>query len=134
MLDYKTLAEKFKAYIETPIGKKEFQDYFDKLNNEAIIHSNHIDRLHNDFYSKELVNKIISKYKSDDYYNRWIKRSIEPPCDLFWLLFDHAKVYGEDSYHKVINGYFTTESYDYDGFRYERLDGQGSVIIITELK
>ena len=120
-------------------GQKSLEEWANKINNRDAILTSQLERFNKKFDHsfKNIVNKIILKYDSDSYFNRWRKRHIEPPEDLYWFLFKYAKEYGREAtieeYKKYGNMFTSTMFYIHD-FYFGRMDGQGSVMQIYERK
>ena len=101
-----------------------------------------IQRAHNYFSNNpnefnKFVEKVINKYESDKYYDRWYSKGIEPPKDLYWFLFYYAEQYGRKCNNSEWDTYgnmFTGELYYYNNYYFQIMHGQGSIIkILKEL-
>lgn len=126
-------------YLDSEEGKKYLEDYFRKIELKDAIHNSQLERFKNKFGSRlsELIEKIKIKYRSDKYYFSWIKRGIEPPEDLYFFLFDYAAKYGREATEEEFKEYsnmFTAELYFIDGFFFNKMIGQGTVVQIEKLK
>ena len=127
-------------YLNSEEGQRGIKEYADKLKArwdraEAVLL-----RFHEKFKDRipELIERVLSKYNEDSYVLKWYQRGIEPPEPWLWQLFEYAEHYGEEIDPKNIAvldrlTMFTTEAYTLEGYLFERLDGQGSVIHITKL-
>lgn len=136
--------EKMKAFMDSDEGKEFNKNYFQKQEDQYKMLQSQLDRFNIKlgYYDEErklnfeyILNKLIEKYDSNKYYYRWMNRGIEPPCDLYWFLFEYAKKYGKKptrKERKYIN-MFTSECYIVYGYFIQRMDGQGSVIRIDKL-
>lgn len=138
--DDMSLTDRLKLHFEwvnnTEEGRKEFDDYWNKIAHKKGINKNWI--LKFETLSEEdkniLVDKCVNKYSSDEYYDRWYKRGIEPPTPLLFLMYEYASEYmpevdcNEEDYMFCTGKYQLTSKYII-----RRLDGQGSVIIIDKL-
>lgn len=81
----------------------------------------------------EFVEKVIKKYESDEYIDRWYSRGIEPPNDLYWFLFYYAEQYGREcdiNEWKQYGNIFTGQLYYYNNYYFQIMHGQGSTIRI----
>jgi hypothetical protein len=109
--------------------------YFTKINNQKIILNNQLERFHNKYIFENFIKKVILKYDSEEYYNRWIKRGIEPPEHLYWFLFEYVQIYGrecnEDEWKKYGNS-FTAGLFEYQGYYFNLMIGQGSAIKVMK--
>lgn len=95
-----------------------------------------INKFHNRNNFKEFVKKVIEKYNSDKYRDRWFKRNIEPPEDLYHFLFDYVAKYGRKCDHNEWQKYgneFTVEMLYHEGYYFSLLYGQGSPVIIIDI-
>jgi len=129
--------DKKKQYFENEEG----QNQFEKFNREQEIKEYQLNKFHLKFGNKikftTFLKKVIKKYNSDLYKNRWYKRNIQPPEDLFWFLFYYAEKYGAECNEKEYKKYgnmFTSSLFRIYNYIFNRMDGQGSVIQILEYK
>jgi len=135
------ISERLKKYLDSPEGQEAMARYAARLAFEDELTDEHIE-----WFAKKplderiaLVNKVIAKYNSGVYRDRWTDRCIEPPMTLFWEYYEYAQKYGEDvydfyykKYHRAFvftSGLYKTE----EGFIVERMDGQGSVIVVSTI-
>lgn len=133
------MIEKLKEHLSTEEGKRSIIDFFDKKNQEEEILNSQLERFHNRISSpeqfSELIEKIRLKYESDKYVTSWYKRGIEPPHPLYWFLYYYAAKYGrectDEEWRKHSNG-FTSNLIYCNNYYFNRMDGQGSVIVITK--
>lgn len=127
--------KKLDEFLNSEEGKKSLTDYVNKLNRKDARINNQLERFHDKYNFSEFVNKVITKYDGDAYKDRWYNRSIEPPEDLYWFLFSYVRRYGRectvDEWETHAN-MFTSELYYHDGYYFNKMDGQGSVIQITK--
>ena len=103
------------------------------LKNERIRNA-HIDRLAK-IVDGDFIEKVIQKYDSPDYKNRWYRRAIFPPETLLWYLYYVAREYGRECDQTEWEQYssdFTTQLYEYCGYYFNRMDGQGSLIRVIK--
>jgi hypothetical protein len=112
------------------------EDFYIKYENQAKIRNSQLKRFHNCSNKVDFIERVIIKYNSDKYKNRWYNKNIEPPYDLYWLLFDYAIEYGRiatfNEYQKYSN-FFVNSMYVVNGYGFMRMDGQGSVIKVIKL-
>lgn len=138
------LSDYLKNFLETDEGRASINNFFNKIEQEHNILSSQLDRFHNycgfDTYSSyfdTFVNKVIEKYNSSAYKDRWYSRRIEPPQELFWFLFRYAEKYGRSCDEKEWDehgGVFVTDMFFVHGYYFSRLDGQGSIIRISRIE
>lgn len=90
------LLEQLKKYFDSEEGK----EYINKVHNQARFNMSHYDKYSDKLYSltkedrNSLFEKVKHKYDSDEYYNRWMKRGIMPPKDLYNYLYEYGLRYG----------------------------------------
>ncbi len=97
-----------------------------------------LERFHNNCDDKvAFIKKVINKYNSKEYKDRWYKRGIEPMEDLYWFLYDYATIYGREANGKEYDEYahmFTSNMFIIEeGYAFMRVDGQGSHIDVFKI-
>lgn len=80
------ISERLKKYLDSPEGQEAMARYAARLAFEDELTDEHIE-----WFAKKplderiaLVNKVVAKYNSNVYRDRWMNRCIEPPQILFW--------------------------------------------------
>lgn len=127
--------DNLKAWFDSDEGKKSISDYADKLRREDEIMDKQFERFKRLINFGEFTEKVILKYSSKKYRDRWYNRGIEPPESLYWFLFEYAERYGRKCSRKEWNTYgnvFSSSLYFCNGYYFNRMDGQGSVIKIIK--
>lgn len=131
---------KLKEWFDSPEGKAHVKEFAEKHKRDQEREAATLLRFHNKFKDNiaELIEKVCLKYAEDSYKARWYYRSIEPPEPWLWQLLDYAKEYGEEVSHRDLAildslSMFTTEAYVLEGYLFERLDGQGSVVHVSKI-
>jgi len=122
-------------WFETDEGKKSLEDFCNKLAAEDKIKNEQLEKFHNRGNFKEFIEKVITKYSSEKYRISWYDRHIEPPEELYWFLFFYAEKYGRECNEKEWSEYsntFTSALFYINGYYFNRMDGQGSVIKIEK--
>ena len=127
-------------YLKSEQGKLDMKNYWDGLENAEKIYNAFVDR----FYNKHkdnmpvVIDKIITKYKSNKYNNKELGLGYEPRTDLYWVLLRIAETHGKRvklnsrKYEDYVNE-FTTLAYTFDGYFIQRMDGQGVVVKIEKI-
>lgn len=131
MIDLKKIEE----WFDSEEGKKSIAEFAEKIERKERIKTNQLERLYESGKFLELTEKAIKKYNTDKYINSWYKRGIEPPESLFWFLFEYAEKYGrecEEEEWKQYGNMFTSSLFFIDGYYFNRMDGQGSVIKVVK--
>lgn len=130
--------DKLVEWLKTEEGKADLEEFFAEKKKEQDNLDGQLHRFHKDYSADfdTIVEKVIKKYESDEYKDRWYNRGIEPPCDLYWFLFYYAEKYGDECtpegrYWKEYGNMFTSAMYQINGYTFQRMDGQGSVIKIN---
>ena len=133
--------EKIKKHFESEEGQKSLNEFVIKIEMEVKIKECQLNKFHLKFGNKikftAFLKKVIKKYNSELYKNRWCNRSIEPPEDLFWFLFYYAEKYGNEcnkSEHEKYGNMFTSALFGIHNYIFNRMDGQGSIIQITNIE
>ena len=133
------MIEELKALLATEEGMKACENYWENIRKKDEIHENQLDRFHLKFKGKKkftnIVEKIIKKYESKEYKDKWYKRGIEPPEDLYFFLLRYTEKYGKEGSKKDYEKYgtrFTSELYYIHGFYFNLMNGQGSFVEISK--
>lgn len=118
--------------------EKSVSDFLAKLAKKRELHHKQLERAHSFFQKNdinEFTSKVIKKYESNAYKNRWLNRNIEPENFLCWFLLSYAHKYGEKCSQEDWDSYsneFTTELVNVGNYVIMRIDGQGSHVQIFE--
>ena len=103
------------------------------------IYDSQIDRIHLRFGEEEkfshIIDKILEKYSSDKYRDRWYNRRIEPPETLLWYFASYAEKYGRtcnDIEWETYGNMFTNELYYINGYYFNTMLGQGCAILVEK--
>ena len=120
-----------RKYFESEENREKTRQYFKKLKQKDDKLEEQIDRFKDKYNFKEFIEKVLVKYNSKEYRERWYSRGIEPREELLWFLFNFTKKYGrvcmKDEWEKYGNT-FTGELYYYEGYYFNLMHGQGSVV------
>lgn len=131
MIDFKKIDE----WLDSEEGKRSIAEFAEKIERKERIKTNQLERLHKSGKFIELTEKSIEKYNTDKYRDSWYKRGIEPPESLFWFLFEYAEKYGREcdiQEWKQYGNMFTSSLFFVNGYFFNRMDGQGSVIKVVK--
>lgn len=130
--------EKIIEDLKTPEGEARMRAYFAELDKKDKMHESQLERCRAKYTDEQLHNiilKIIEKYNSKKYQDRWYNRSIEPPEDLFFFLYDYAAKYGREATkkeYKIYSNMFSSGIYYIAGFYFNRMNGQGTVVKVMK--
>jgi hypothetical protein len=126
------MSDKIESSLYDELKDEDFENYYAEMKNQEMILGKQLKRFHEKYKDNIsfVVEKIIKKYDSSDYYNRWIKRGIQPPEDLYWFLLYYAEKYGVEVNENENINIFTSEIYQIGNYIIQRMDGQGAVIRI----
>lgn len=116
-----TLEQKIEEYLNS----SEFRDFCKKKDNERLTHERFNNRMKSMPVEKqdEFIRKVIEKYASDAYKNRWWNRGIFPPNYLFDYVADFIYENGTEI-GKTEDG---NPIYQYNHWRVDGIYGQGQV-------
>jgi hypothetical protein len=136
------LVEDLKKFLDSPEGQKKAEDYFGKIKQREIILDSQLDRFHQRVIFQEpqlnkFIEKVVTKYSSDKYRDHWYNRGIEPPENLYWFLYKYAQKWGREATeeeYETIGNYFTSGLYLVGNYSFNRMDGQGSCILVEKVK
>ena len=122
-------------WLDSPEGQKELDEERKKMKFIIDIDNKYIDKFHDMSIERraEIIEKLIKKYNSDEYYNReMFKCHREPTCYLFWLLNDYAEKYGEELPDKENNPFPYTVRLIDGKYVIRVMHGQGSVVQVWD--
>jgi len=135
------LLDDLKTYLDTEEGKKSFEEWANKIKNEQAIKDSQLERAFKKYGLNiaGVVEKIVAKYDSDKYRDFWWNKGFEPTEDLYFFLFDYAAKYGvevdensTEEQKKCIN-MFTSDIYYLDGYVFNKMNGQGTCVLVEKI-
>lgn len=129
------LLKRLQDFLSSEEGQKDIAEFCEKLTKDEEVLNNQLERLSKRPNFVEIVEKVIVKYNDSKYVNRWYKRGIEPPESLFWILFNYAEKYGRECTKEEWKQYgnmFSSALYFCNGYFFNRMDGQGSIIQVIK--
>lgn len=135
------LLDKLNDFLESEEGQKSIEEWANKIKNEQAIKDSQLERTFKKYGLNiaQIVEKIITKYNSDKYRDFWWNKGFEPPEDLYFFLFDYAAKYGvevdensPEEQQKCIN-MFTSEIYYLDGYVFNKMNGQGTCVLVEKI-
>jgi len=129
--------EKLRAHLESEEGKKSMEEYFGRIAREKEMKDSQLVRFHKSYSNifGEIIEKIITKYESDEYILKEMKLGFEPRCPLYYFMFNYAEKYGRECNDKEYEKYgndFTGGLYFINGYYIQIMHGQGSAIRIDK--
>lgn len=131
---------KLKEHMESPEGVTSMKLWADKLEREDQIQKYHFDKFDNRFNTVDkfgdIIEKLKTKYESNDYYRHWIKRGIESPSPLLWFIFAYVREYGKpasDVEFDIYSNDFTSSMYTHHGYIFNLMQGQGSALHVNKM-
>jgi hypothetical protein len=126
-------------WLKSEEGKKSIEEYFSNIERLEAMKENQLDRFHIKYNTKELfvefLEKVIIKYNSKEYNDRWYNRGTEPPESLYFFLFNYAQKYGrecDDAEWAKYGNMFSGDLYFIHGYYFNIMHGQGTVIKVTK--
>lgn len=136
-----SMLEDLKRLLETPEGEERFNNWLKKNQISEMVENDQLERFNAKFGDSasfdEIVTKIVNKYNSDKYRDKWYGIGIEPPEELYFFLFKYAQKYGRectDSEWKEHANMFTSQMYFVFNYYFNRMDGQGCCIKISKIR
>lgn len=125
--------KEFNDFLNSEKGKMLCTNLVNKLIEKAYIEDYQIDKLHSKGCFIPFLEKVLAKYESDNYVNRYEKRNKQPKETLLWFLYHYALKYGRRCSEEEINllsGEFTRDLVFCNGYIFHVIGGQGSFIKI----
>ncbi len=131
--------DNLRKHLDSEEGQKMMKEWFEKEARLDSICDSQLERFKIRFETRfaEIIEKIQIKYTSNKYRDGWYKRHIEPPESLYFFLFDYAAKYGREATEKEFKEYgnmFTIGLYFVQGFFFNKMNGQGTVVQIKKQK
>ena len=99
------------------------------------IEQRQLERLHESNKFVEILEKVLIKYNSTEYVEKWYNKGIFPPEDLLFFLYDYVKLYGRDCSDEEYDTYgndFTTCLLFHEGYYFNKVVGQGCFIDVIK--
>jgi hypothetical protein len=130
------MIEKLKAYLESEEGKaatKKFAEEIHFQNN--VFKPNWVERIKkkiDEYGTDSVIEKLLDKYRSNEYRNREYRCGREPMEVLFYTLLDYARVYCKPSDEDKHWGMFIEEVYYIGSYVIKLAIGQGSMVILEK--
>ena len=122
-------------WLNSPEGQESLEKTRKEMEFITEINNKYIDKFHDMPIERraEIIEKIIKKYDSDEYYNREVfKHHRDPTCDLFWLLDEYAEKYGEELPEEENNPFPHTVRLIDGKYVIRVMHGQGSVVQVWD--
>lgn len=115
--------KKFSDWLDTPEGKASLEELRNKMDADDRAKERFAERVKSMSVEKqdEWMNKIITRYNSDEYIDHWYKRGIFPPN---WL-FDRIREFIYDNGMQVGENEDGTHVYQYNHWKMNSIYGQG---------
>lgn len=130
------ILENIKTWFESDEGKASLERYANKLVLKENRKERYIGYIHKNWSHRidEVIEKVMTKYESDEYVRKEYKRGYEPRRPIYYLLYEYAEKHGEEcNDEKYIND-FTGGIYYLGSYAIQIMHGQGSVVRIDECK
>jgi hypothetical protein len=133
--------DKLSKILKDSITQESVRKFFEEKEQEEELYASQAER----FYQKHkdnmpiIIEKIIDKYDSDKYVRKEYKLGYQPREDLYWVLESIASKYGEkvelnkENAEKYPLNMFTGSAYTFEGYLFQVMHGQGSVVRIDQL-
>ena len=133
--------EGLEKYLDSDEGQEKLDDFINGLIKSREVKDRQLIWLHTRLMDRnnfdEIIEKVILKYRSDEYRDSWYDRGIEPPEKLFSFLYDYAEKYGrectEGEWRKYSN-LFSSNLLYVNGYFFNKVNGQGTFIDVIKEK
>lgn len=131
--------EKLLANLESSEFQNKAIEYFDKQERIKKIKERQYERLSKLPNLSEFIEKVIKKYESDAYIDKYYyhkKTPQEPPTDLYYDLYSCAELFGREATREEYNEYgcmFTVSIFIIAGYAFDLIHGQGSAIRVYKI-
>jgi len=122
--------EKLKAHLESPEGKKQMEEWFEKRRIENEIKQKRFNRFdewlkHNDF--DKLIQRLILEH-GEDYRDKCYHKGYEPyPNQKLGFVIDYVRDRFEEIRVSQLENMFNTQIWFFKGYYFRIMHGQGSV-------
>lgn len=129
-------------FLESEEGKESIRKFWQDKEDAAKLYASQVER----FYQRHkdnmpaIIEKIMAKYESSEYVRREYKLGYQPREDLYWILESVASKYGTKVKLNKKNAkkypqlnMFTSSACIFEGYLFQVMDGQGSVVRIDKL-
>lgn len=135
------MLKRLKEHLESEEGLESLRLYFEKINKIREMEESQVDRFVSRYPNSidEIVQKVLDKYDTDEYVNKWYSLGFEPPEPLLFFLYSVAEKYGEEvtenspeSWKECAN-MFTGGLYHYKGWVFNKMYGQGCVVKVSKV-
>jgi len=92
------IKQKIDSFFDDSKSLEKLESYFSKITEKNNIINLQLDRFHKKIKSekhfKDILEKILNKYNSDSYKDRWYSRGLMPSEDLLFFLYMYSEKYG----------------------------------------
>jgi hypothetical protein len=140
MLDLEDMFKKAQEFLDSDDGKKFTDDFVNKQKINDFHENRRVQLIHKKFGSDidSFIEKVETKYDSDEYKDRWYLRSIQPEEMLYWCLYDYAKFLNRRASIELIDEYGSemfggNEAYIVGSYFFQLISGQGAAIIVRKI-
>lgn len=130
--------EAFTKLLDSEEGKKSMNEFFTKQEfkkKQEIESYERFNKKCDAFKFQTFVDKVIAKYATKEYVERWWSRGRESQESLFWFLAGYAKHFGREASRKEYEAYgntFTSVIYYKYGYFFNEMQGQGCAIEVVK--
>lgn len=131
-----SLVERLREFLNTEEGRKSMEEFGKKLERDREFKDRWIERFRS--YSEDkldfVLERIISKYGSDEYVGKEYSKGYEPREELLCVAFNYAEKYCKPCEDEKYLNMFTGEAYYIGSYVIQVMHGQGSVIKIEKIE
>jgi hypothetical protein len=142
MADLRKSLDALRKFKDSDEGKEWLKKYWEEQQQKEELYASQVER----FYQKHkanmptIIEKIMAKYESSEYIRREYKIGYQPREDLYWVLESIASKYGTEVKLNKKNAkkypqlnMFTGSACVFEGYLFQVMHGQGSVVRIYKL-
>jgi hypothetical protein len=142
MADIEKSLSALTKFLESEEGKESMKKYWEEIEQKEKIYASQVERFYLKwkYHMPFIIDLIMNKYESSEYVNREYKLGYEPRQDLYWVLNSIAEKHGvkiilnkkNAKKYPTLN-MFTGSAYTFEGYLFQVMHGQGSVVRIDKL-
>jgi hypothetical protein len=128
--------KKLRDFLETDEGKKSIEEFKEKMKRIEEVEDLRVERFKK-WAEPDMnlaIEKLISKYYSDEYVKKEYSLGYEPREKLLWVVLNYAEKYCKECTDEKYLNMFTGQAYYIGSYVIQVMHGQGSVIRIDKIE
>lgn len=121
-------------WLKSDKGHESMRKWAEELRKKEEILTARIEQFHTKYHDKldAVIERLQSKYNSDEYRNKEYKMGYEPRETLLWFVFEYATRYCEPCEDEEYFNDFTGSAYYVGSYVMQVIHGQGSALLIDK--